>query len=95
MKSSPSFTHLSNQDLLAEVTRLAACERQATAALIACLIEVDTRRLYLGEGCSSLFTSARRSSISPSTPRTAVSRRRERRDGSRAFSSCLRTATSR
>ena len=31
-------------------------ERQATAALIRCLIEVDARRLYLGEGYSSLFT---------------------------------------
>lgn len=50
------FTQLSNQELLAEVKRLAACERQATARLIASLIEVDSRRLYLGEGCSSLFT---------------------------------------
>jgi 5-methylcytosine-specific restriction endonuclease McrA len=52
----PSLTHLSNRELLAEVQRLAACERQATAHLIASLMEVDARRLYLGEGCSSLFT---------------------------------------
>jgi hypothetical protein len=51
-----SFTQLSNQELLTEVKRLAACERQATVQLIASLMEVDARRLYLGEGCSSLFT---------------------------------------
>ena len=36
--------------------RLAADERHATAALIGSLAELDARRLYLGEGCSSLFT---------------------------------------
>ena len=36
--------------------RLAAEERKATAQLIAALAELDARRLYLGEGCSSLFT---------------------------------------
>jgi hypothetical protein len=57
MMTSPfSSAHLSDGDLLAEVKRLAARERQATAQLIASLIELDTRRLYLGEGCSSLFT---------------------------------------
>ena len=56
MKFPPSFAQLSNHDLLAEVKRLAACERQATARLVACLMGADARRLYLGEGCSSLFT---------------------------------------
>lgn len=42
--------------LLATVTRLAAGERHATAALIRSLMEFDARRLYLGEGYSSLFT---------------------------------------
>ncbi len=51
-----SLTTLSDQELLAEVTALAGRERQATAQLIAALAEVDSRRLYLGEGCSSLFT---------------------------------------
>jgi hypothetical protein len=41
---------------LATVKRLATDERQATAQLIAHLAEMDARRLYLGEGCSSLFT---------------------------------------
>ncbi len=36
--------------------RLAGEERKATAQLIAALAELDARRLYLGEGCSSLFT---------------------------------------
>jgi hypothetical protein len=51
-----SLVRLSNADLLTEVARLAACEREATAALVAALLELDTRRLYLAEGCSSLFT---------------------------------------
>jgi hypothetical protein len=46
---------LSDDELLAEVTRLAASERTATVRLIAALAEVDARRLYLGQGCSSLF----------------------------------------
>ena len=50
------FSDLSNHDLLAEVQRFAAREREATAHLIAALMEIEVRRLYLGEGCSSLFT---------------------------------------
>ena len=49
-------TTLSDPELLAEVRRLAGHERHATARLIAALGELDARRLYLGEGCSSLFT---------------------------------------
>ena len=50
------FTHrISDDDLLAELAKLAANERRATVRLIAALAEVDTRRLYLGQGCSSLF----------------------------------------
>ncbi|MBI4263711.1 MAG: hypothetical protein HY657_05010 [Acidobacteria bacterium] len=51
-----SFAALSDHDLLAAVKQLAARERHATAHLIASLVELDARRLYLGEGCSSLFT---------------------------------------
>jgi hypothetical protein len=50
------FAALSDRELLVAVHRLAADERQATASLIASLAAVDARRLYLGEGCSSLFT---------------------------------------
>ncbi len=51
-----AVTQLSNQELIARVTHLAEREREATAALIAHLAELDARRLYLAEGCSSLFT---------------------------------------
>ena len=47
---------LSDADLLREVHRLAGGEREATAKLIAVLAELDARRLYLAEGCASLFT---------------------------------------
>jgi hypothetical protein len=52
------FVHdrLSDGELVAEVKRLARCERHATAHLIAALAELDARRLYLGQGCSSMFT---------------------------------------
>jgi len=51
-----SVAHLSNEELLTEIKSLAARERSATAALVASLAELDERRLYLGEGYSSLFT---------------------------------------
>jgi hypothetical protein len=41
---------------LTEVERAVSSERGATAHLLSLLIELDTRRLYLGEGFSSLFT---------------------------------------
>ena len=41
---------------MAQVDAAAHNERTATATLIALLAELDTRRLYLGEGCASLFT---------------------------------------
>jgi hypothetical protein len=56
MNSAPSFAHLSNDDLLAAVKQLAMGEREARTRLIAGLTEIGGRRLYLGEGCSSLFT---------------------------------------
>jgi len=47
---------LSDPELIGEVTRLAALECKATASLVAALAELDARRLYLGQGCSSMFT---------------------------------------
>lgn len=47
---------LSDRELLAQVERLARQEREATATLIAHLAILHERRLYLSEGCSSLFT---------------------------------------
>lgn len=52
----PLVGQLSDRDLLAHVQRAAVQERHATAHLITLLMELDTRRLYLAEGCSSLFT---------------------------------------
>jgi len=51
-----SFAELPDKSLIAAVRTLAGNERQAMARLVASLAEFDSRRLYLGEGCSSLFT---------------------------------------
>src|SRR3954462_6802016 len=51
-----TLAHLSDADLLTTTAQLAERERHATADLIAALMEIDARRLYLGEGCSSLST---------------------------------------
>lgn len=50
------FAALSDDALVARVTTLAGNERRATTALIAALGEFDRRKLYLSQGCSSLFT---------------------------------------
>lgn len=55
-ESRPCHGRLSDRELVAEVTRLASAESQSTAALISSLAEFDARRLYLGQGCSSMFT---------------------------------------
>jgi hypothetical protein len=47
---------LSDNELVTHVERAAKDERNATAHLIVLLTEVDARRLYLGQGYSSLFT---------------------------------------
>ena len=56
MTSIEAVSQLSDQELLTEVNVAVATERGATARLIALLAQIDDRRLYLGEGCSSLFT---------------------------------------
>jgi hypothetical protein len=55
MKFISSLHQLSNRSLLDEAVRLAANERGATADLIAAIVEVDARRLHLGESCPSMF----------------------------------------
>jgi len=47
---------LSDDELVERVKDLASSERCASVALIRSLMEYDARRLYLREGCSSLFT---------------------------------------
>ena len=56
MTTITSLAQLTDMALIGEVKALAERERQATAVLIASLAELDARRLYLREGCSSLFT---------------------------------------
>src|SRR5262245_3925423 len=56
MVCTTSIQQLSDHDLLAETEHAAADERLATASLLALLGELDVRRLYLGQSCSSLFT---------------------------------------
>ena len=51
-----SVDHMSDQELLRLIERAAASERRATVHLITLLMELDARKLYLAEGCSSLFT---------------------------------------
>ena len=56
MTSPSSPSDLSDRDLLAEVERAVSCEREANARLIALLMELDSRKLYAGQGYASLFT---------------------------------------
>src|SRR6187397_1131974 len=52
MQSMPT---LSDRELLARMPTLVRAERMASAEVIAHLMEIERRRLYLGEACSSLF----------------------------------------
>ena len=56
MQPSLALEHLSDTELIAQVHKLAQSERRAIAKLVAALGEMDARRLYLGQGCSSMFT---------------------------------------
>src|SRR6187399_2117620 len=56
MQSMPT---LSDRELLARMPTLVRAERTASAEVIAHLMEIDRRRLYLGEACSSLFAYCR------------------------------------
>ncbi len=50
-----SLAGLSDDELLIELRRSVVAERAVTGHVIEVLAEVDARRLYLAEGCSSLF----------------------------------------
>jgi len=50
------YASLTDDQLLAEVDVLADRTRDVTTSLIASLAEVDSRRLYLGQGFSSLYS---------------------------------------
>lgn len=51
-----SLATMSDRELLERIVQVAGAARYLTAGLLALLGECDARRLYLGEGCSSLFT---------------------------------------
>jgi hypothetical protein len=55
MTTNDSLSRLSDAELLNEVKRLAASEREATSDLIRSLAEIEARRLHLASGCSSMF----------------------------------------
>jgi hypothetical protein len=55
-REAETLAALSDDELVERVKDLASCERRASVALIRSLMEFDARRLYLREGCSSLFT---------------------------------------
>ena len=55
LTNAASFADLADFALLDVAKRLATDERQATAILLRALMEIDRRRLYLGEGCASMF----------------------------------------
>lgn len=50
-----ALSALSDPDLLAGLTRVVAVDRRVTVELIAHLAEVDRRRLFAREACSSMF----------------------------------------
>jgi hypothetical protein len=56
MTTTHDLAELGDRPLLERAKQLAIEERHATVALLRALAEIDTRRLYLGEGCSSMFT---------------------------------------
>jgi hypothetical protein len=56
MTTTHSLADLADRPLLETAKRLATEERHATVALLRALSEIDSRRLYLGEGCASMFT---------------------------------------
>ena len=53
--SSPCFEDISDQELLRDLKQLIVRDRKLEAELLAHLAEVDARKLYLKEGCSSMF----------------------------------------
>ena len=50
------FASMEDRALLDAARHLVIEEHLAAAALLRALMEIDARRLYLGEGCASMFT---------------------------------------
>jgi hypothetical protein len=58
MRVESRFEGLSDRELLARLADLVSRSRRVEAELVAHLAEVDARRLYLGEACSSMHAYA-------------------------------------
>lgn len=56
MRVTPTFKHLADDRLAAEVTRLAQHQRAALATFVACLAEFEARRLHLALGFCSIYS---------------------------------------
>src|SRR5262245_54692378 len=54
MKSMKALSSVPDSDLLGRMPALVLAERAAVAEVIEHLMEIDKRRLYLGQACSSL-----------------------------------------
>lgn len=51
----PALSLLSDTDLLSRLPELVLVEREAMADVVEHLVEVERRRLYLEQACSSIF----------------------------------------
>ena len=92
-----TITHassLTDSQLLTEIPRLAGGEREATVALIAHLAEFDARRLFEGEGFPSTFKYCLEVLRLSEDAAFNRSKRRKRRGGFRACSTCSPRARS-
>ena len=55
-----NLKNLRDEDLLRQLSRLVSQSRKVEADLVACIGEVELRRLYAQEACSSMFEYCRR-----------------------------------
>lgn len=79
MTTIESFRRLSDEQLVEETLRLATRECEATARLVAALVELDSRRLYLAQGYSSLFAYCTRGlHFSEHAPQALIERARQK-----------------
>ena len=55
----PALSLLSDTELLVQVAAVVETERKASADVVEHLMEVERRRLYLDQACSSLYAYCR------------------------------------
>ena len=81
-------SHLSNAELVAATTALAAVERRTTVALVAHLAEMEARSLHLEAGYPSMFVYCVQVLRLSEGARTTGSKPRGRPESSRWCSTC-------